>query len=96
MSVEELREECNRVTNESNQRWKNLSDRLKKPTVHKNKIVYNSIAVKVYDLEKNLVAEFQSMKQAARFSGAQAHFVRKSVMRNIFIETKYGELRFEK
>lgn len=54
MSVEELREECKRVTNESNQRWQNLSDRLKKPTVHKNKIVYNSIAVKVYDLEKIL------------------------------------------
>lgn len=92
MSVEELREECKRVTNESNQRWQNLSDRL----IHKNKIVYNSIAVKVYDLENNLVAEFQSMKQAARFSGAQAHFVRKSVIRNIFIETKYGALRFER
>lgn len=96
MSVEELREECKRVTNESNQRWKNLSDRLKKPTVHKNKIVYNSIAVKVYDLEKNLVAEFQSINQAAKFLELKDHFIRKSVMRNIFIETKYGALRFEK
>ena len=96
MSVEELREECKRVTDESNQRWKNLSEELKNPKEVIHRIPNTSVAVKVYDLENNLVAEFQSMKQAARFSGAQAHFVRKSVIRNMFIETKYGPLIFSR
>lgn len=96
MSVEELREECKRVTDESNQRWNTIPKRIRMWRDIIRKTPSTAIAVKVYDLNESLVAEFQSMKQAARFSGAQAHFVRKSVMRNIFIETKYGELRFEK
>lgn len=96
MSIDQLRRECNAVVQASNQRWLSIPNVLKKNKVKVKDLPANAVAVKVYDSSQSLVAEFQSMKQAARFSEANEHLVRKSVMRNIFIETKYGELRFER
>lgn len=96
MSIDQLRRECNAVVRASNQRWLSVPNVLKKDKVKVKNLPANAVAVKVYDSNESLVAEFQSMKQAAMFSETNEHLVRKSVMRNIFIKTKYGELRFQK
>lgn len=96
MSIEELRQECYSAVQESNERWENIPEDLKKEKKIIIQMPVNAIPVRVYDINNMLVAEYESMNQAARYVGVKDHYVRKSVEKNIFIDTKYGELRFER
>lgn len=96
MSIDQLRRECNAVVKESNRRWENIPEDLKKEKKIIIQMPVNAIPVRVYDINNMLVAEYESMNQAARYAGVKDHYVRKSVEKNIFIDTKYGELRFER
>lgn len=96
MSIDQLRRECNAVVQASNQRWKHIPEDLKKEKKIIIQMPVNAIPVRVYDTNNILVAEYESMNQAARYAGVKDHYVRKSVEKNIFIETIYGKLRFKK
>lgn len=95
MSIDELRQECYSAVQESNDRWKRIPQKMKEVKIAAPP-VKQGYPVSVYDESGELVAQFQSIKDTAKYSGITHKMVSKSCERNIFIKTKYGALRFER
>ena len=95
MSIDELRKECNAVVKESNERWKGIPQKLKEVKIAAPP-VKQGYPVSVYDESGELVAEFQSIKDAAKYSGITHRMVSKSCYKHVFIDTKYGKFRFDR
>lgn len=95
MSLEELRQECYSAVRESNERWKGIPQKMKEVKIAAPP-VKQGYPVSVYDESGELVAEFQSIKDAAKYSGITHRMVSKSCDKHVFIETKYGRLRFDR
>lgn len=95
MSLEELRQECYSAVQESNDRWKGIPQKLKEVKIAAPP-VKQGYPVSVYDERGELVAEFQSIKDAAKYSGITHRMVSKSCDLHVFIDTKYGRLRFDR
>lgn len=95
MIIDELRQECHSAVRESNERWKGIPQKLKEV---KNAAppVKQGYPVSVYDESGELVAQFQSIKDAAKYSGITHRMVVKSCDLHVFIDTKYGRLRFDR
>lgn len=95
MSLDELRQECQLIVQESNERWKRIPQKLKEVKIAAPP-VKQGYPVSVYDEKGELVAEFQSIKDAAKYSGITHRMVSKSCDLHVFIDTKYGRLRFDR
>lgn len=95
MILDELRQECNAVVKESNDRWKSIPQKLKEAKIP-SPPVKQGYPVSVYDESGELVAEFQSIKDTAKYSGITHRMVVKSCDLHVFIDTKYGRLRFDR
>ena len=95
MSIDQLRQECYSAVQESNDRWKRIPQKMKEVKIAAPPVI-KGYPVSVYDKSRELVAQFQSIKDTAKYSGITHRMVSKSCERNIFIETKYGALRFER
>ena len=95
MSIDQLRCECNAVVQASNQRWKSIPQKMKEVKIAAPP-VKQGYPVIVYDESGELVAEYQSIKDAAKYSGITHRMVSKSCDKHVLIKTKYGELRFER
>ena len=54
MSLDELRQECYSAVQESNQRWKDIPEDLKKEKKIIIQMPVNAIPVKVYDINKTV------------------------------------------
>ena len=68
MSIDQLRCECNAVVQASNQRWKSIPQKMKEVKIAAPP-VKQGYPVIVYDESGELVAEYQSIKDAAKYSG---------------------------
>lgn len=95
MSLEKLRQECYSAVQESNDRWKGIPQKLKEVKIAAPR-VKQGYPVSVYDECGELVAEYQSIKDAAKYSGITHRMVSKSCDKHVLIETKYGKLRFDR
>lgn len=95
MILDELRQECYSAVQESNERWKGIPQKLKEAKIP-SPPVKQGYPVSVYDESGELVAEFQSIKDAAKYSGITHRMVVKSCELHVFIDTKYGRLRFDR
>lgn len=95
MILEQLRQECYSAVQESNDRWKRIPQKMKEVKIAAP-TVKQGYPVSVYDKSGELVAQFQSIKDAAKYSGITHRMVSKSCDKHVLIETKYGELRFER
>ena len=95
MSIEELRREYNIAVKESNQRWKSIPPKIKKFRIAPPP-VKQGYPVSVYDESGELVAQFQSIKDTAKYSGITHRMVSKSCDKHVLIDTKYGKLRFDR
>lgn len=95
MSLEELRQECYSAVQESNDRWKGIPQKLKEVKIAAPP-VKQGYPVSVYDESGELVAQFQSIKDTAKYSGITHRMVSKSCDKHVLIETKYGKLRFDR
>lgn len=95
MSLDELRQECQLIVQESNERWKGIPQKLKEVKISAPP-VKQGYPVSVYDENGELVAEYPSIKDAAKYSGITHRMVVKSCDLHVFIDTKYGRLRFDR
>lgn len=95
MSIEQLRQECQLIVQESNERWKGIPQKLKEVKIAAPP-VKQGYPVSVHDESGELVAEYQSIKDAAKYSGITHRMVSKSCDLHVFIDTKYGKLRFDR
>lgn len=95
MSLEELRQECYSAVQESNDRWKDIPQKMKEVKIVAPR-VNQGYPVSVYDESGELVAQFQSIKDTAKYSGITHRMVSKSCKLHVLIDTKYGKLRFDR
>lgn len=95
MSLDKLRQECQLIVQESNERWKGIPQKLKEVKIAAPP-VKQGYPVSVYNECGELVAEYQSIKDSAKYSGITHRMVVKSCDLHVFIDTKYGRLRFDR
>lgn len=90
MSLDELRQECYSAVQESNERWKGIPQKLKEVKIAAPP-VKQGYPVSVYDESGELVAEYQSIKDAAKYSGITHRIIKE--MRNAAITRSDEHIR---
>ena len=83
MSLDELRQECYAAVQASNERWKGIPQKLKEAKIPSPPVV-KGYPVSVYDESGELVAEYPSIKDAAKYSGITHRMVSKSCDLHVF------------